>query len=100
MKKLVFAVPVLALALGSTACATKKFVRGQVGEVNDKVESVSKSLEETQERTKANEAKITEVDQRAPAGISAADQTAGQAGQRAAAAYTAAEAVKTTATAL
>ena len=57
MKKLVLAVPVLALALGgTTACATKKFVRGQVGEVNDKVESVSKSLEETQERTKANEA--------------------------------------------
>ena len=48
MKKFVLAVPVLALALGSTACATKKFVRGQVGEVNDKVESVSKSLEETQ----------------------------------------------------
>ena len=64
MKKLVLAVPVLALALGgTTACATKKFVRGQVGEVNNKVESVSKSLEETQERTKANEAKITEVDQ-------------------------------------
>src|SRR5262249_11002470 len=34
MKKLVLAVPVLALALGgSTACATKKFVKGQVGEV-------------------------------------------------------------------
>jgi len=68
MKKLVLVVPVLALALGgTTACATKKFVRGQVGEVNDKVESVSKSLEETQERTKANEAKIAEVDQRAQA---------------------------------
>ena len=66
MKKLLFVVPVLAVALGgSTACATKKFVRGEVGLVNDKVESVSKSLEETQERTKANEAKITEVDQRA-----------------------------------
>jgi outer membrane protein OmpA-like peptidoglycan-associated protein len=93
MKKLVLIVPVLALALGgSTACATKKFVRGQVGEVNDKVESVSKSLEETQERTKANEAKITEVDQRAQAAAQAADTKAAAAGQRADTAKTAADA--------
>jgi len=93
MKKLVLAVPVLALALGgTTACATKKFVRGQVGEVNDKVESVSKSLEETQERTKANEAKITEVDQRAQAAAQAADSKAVNAGQRADTAKTSADA--------
>jgi peptidoglycan-associated lipoprotein len=93
MKKLVLVVPVLALALGgTTACATKKFVRGQVGEVNDKVESVSKSLEETQERTKANEAKIVEVDQRAQAAAQAADSKATSAGQRADTAKTAADA--------
>lgn len=96
MKKLVLVVPVLALALGgTTACATKKFVRGQVGEVNDKVESVSKSLEETQERTKANEAKIAEVDQRAQAAgtaASAADSKATSAGQRADTAKSAADA--------
>ena len=93
MKKLVLIVPVLALALGgSTACATKKFVRGQVGEVNDKVESVSKSLEETQERTKANEAKIVDVDQRAQAAAQAADTKASSAGQRADTAKTAADA--------
>ena len=52
MKKLVLAVPLLALALGSTtACATKKFVRGEVGQVNNKVDTLSRSLEETQERT-------------------------------------------------
>ena len=96
MKKLVLAVPVLALALGgTTACATKKFVRGQVGEVNDKVESVSKSLEETQERTKANEAKIAEVDQRAQAAAQAADTKATSAGQRADGAKTAADAANT-----
>jgi len=96
MKKLVLAVPVLALALGgTTACATKKFVRGQVGEVNDKVESVSKSLEETQERTKANEAKITEVDQRAQAAAQAADSKAVNAGQRADTAKTTADAAST-----
>ena len=56
MKKLVLAVPVLALALGgTTACATKKMVRTQVGEVNGKVETLSKSVEENQERTRANE---------------------------------------------
>jgi len=101
MKKLVLAVPVLALALGgTTACATKKFVRGQVGEVNDKVESVSKSLEETQERTKANEAKITEVDQRAQAAAQAADTKATTAGQRADTAKTTADAATTKAEAV
>ena len=92
MKKVVMVVPVLALALGgTTACATKKFVRTSVGEVNNKVDTLSKSVEENQERTKANEARIGEVDQRA----AAADQRAAQAGQRADAAYTAAEAVNT-----
>jgi peptidoglycan-associated lipoprotein len=90
MKKLVLVVPVLALALsGTTACATKKFVRTNVGEVNDKVDTLSKSVEENQERTKANEARIGEVDQRA----AAADQKAAQAGSRADQAFTAAEAV-------
>jgi outer membrane protein OmpA-like peptidoglycan-associated protein len=101
MKKFVLIVPVLALALGgTTACATKKFVRGQVGEVNDKVESVSKSLEETQERTKANEAKITEVDQRAQAAAQAADTKAVNAGQRADTAKTAADTANTKAEAV
>ncbi len=52
---------------GSTACATKKFVRTSVGEVNDKVDSLGRSVEETQERTRQNEGKIAEVDQRAQA---------------------------------
>jgi peptidoglycan-associated lipoprotein len=90
MKKLVLVVPVLALALsGTTACATKKFVRTNVGEVNNKVDTLSKSVEENQERTKANEARIGEVDQR----VSQADQKAVQAGSRADQAYSAAEAV-------
>ncbi len=90
MKRVVVAVPVLALVLGgSTACATKKFVRGEVGQVNTKVDTLSKSLEETQERTKANEAKIGEVDQKA----AAADQKAAAAGQRADQARSAADAV-------
>jgi len=101
MKKLVMVVPVLALALsGTTACATKKFVRTNVGEVNDKVDTLSKSVEENQERTKANETRIGEVDQRVSQAASAADQKASQAGTRADAAYTAAEAVNTRAEAI
>jgi peptidoglycan-associated lipoprotein len=101
MKKLVFVVPVVALALGgTTACATKKFVKTQVGEVNNKVESVSKSLEETQERTKANEAKIVEVDQRAQAAAQAADSKAAAAGQRADTAKTTADSASTKAEAV
>ena len=97
MKKVVLAVPLLALALGgTTACATKKFVRGEVGQVNDKVDTLSRSLEETQERTRANETKITEVGQAA----AAADQKAQAAGQQAAQANTAAAAVNTRADAI
>jgi outer membrane protein OmpA-like peptidoglycan-associated protein len=68
MRKLIITAAALALvASGSTACATKKFVTGQVGQVSSKVDSLSKSLEETQERTKANEARIGEVDQKVTA---------------------------------
>jgi outer membrane protein OmpA-like peptidoglycan-associated protein len=92
MKKVIMVVPVLALALGgTTACATKKFVRTSVGEVNDKVDTLSRTLEETQERTRQNEGRIGEVDQR----VQQVDQKAAQAGQRADQAYTAAEAVNT-----
>ncbi len=97
MKKLVVAIPVLALVLaGSTGCATKKFVKGQVGEVNDKVEGLSKSVEENQERTRANEGRIGEVDQKAQA----ADQKAQTANQHAEEARSAADAVNTRADAI
>jgi outer membrane protein OmpA-like peptidoglycan-associated protein len=74
------AVAVTALvAGGSAACATKKFVRTSVGEVDNKVDSVSKSLEETQERTRQNEQRIGEVDTKADA----AGKSAGEARQAA-----------------
>jgi outer membrane protein OmpA-like peptidoglycan-associated protein len=97
MKKFVIAAPILALALGgTTACATKKMVKTQVGEVNGKVETLSKSVEETQERTRANEGRIGEVDQKAQA----AGQRADQAGRRADEANAAAAAVNTRADAI
>lgn len=49
MKRLILAAPVLALLFGSpTACATKKFVNTRVGEVNTKVDSLGRTVEETQ----------------------------------------------------
>lgn len=53
MKKIVL----LALAVvvvGSTACATKGYVNEGLAEVNAKVETLSESLEETQEQTRVN----------------------------------------------
>ena len=76
-RRFLVAVPIALLALGgSTACATKKFVRTSVGEVNTQVDSLGRSLEETQQRTKANEAKIADVDQRAQAAASQAKSAA------------------------
>jgi peptidoglycan-associated lipoprotein len=49
------------------ACATKGFVRTSVGEVNEKVGTMGKSLEETQERVRAAEGRITETDAKASA---------------------------------
>ncbi|MGC4085425.1 MAG: OmpA family protein [Vicinamibacterales bacterium] len=77
MRNLFLAIPIVAIALGgSTACATKKFVRTSVGEVNDKVDSLGRSIEETQERTRQNESKISDVDQRAQAAAGQAKQAA------------------------
>jgi outer membrane protein OmpA-like peptidoglycan-associated protein len=89
MRKLLVAVPIVMLAVGSTACATKKFVRTSVGEVNDKVEATNRSLEETQERTRRNEGRITEVDQKAAEAGQAA-QVANSAANQAASAASAA----------
>jgi len=97
MKRLIGAIAISAVALGGTsACATKKMVRQRVGEVNDKVTTLSASVEENQQRTKANEGRIGEVDQKA----SAADQKAQAAGQRADAAYSAADKVNARADAI
>jgi outer membrane protein OmpA-like peptidoglycan-associated protein len=87
------AVPIAVIAVGgTTACATKKFVRTSVGEVNEKVDSLGRSVEETQERTRQNEGRISDVDQRAQAGIQNATQRADQANQAAATANSAANA--------
>ena len=94
LRKFFIAIPLTVLVVGgTTACATKKFVRTSVGEVNTKVDSLGRSVEETQERTRQNEGKIADVDARAQAAASAASQAAQQANQAAAAAHTTANAV-------
>jgi len=81
MSKWFSAVPLALLVIGgSSACATKNFVRERVKGVNDKVETLSKTVEETQERTRKNEGAIAEVDQKAQAAQGAADQAKTAAG--------------------
>jgi outer membrane protein OmpA-like peptidoglycan-associated protein len=97
MRKPFFVVSLLAFTLAvAPACATKKFVREEVGQVNDKVGTMGKSLEETQERVRQAEGRITEVDSKA----AAAQNSATQAQQSASAAGDAATAVGTRADAI
>ena len=66
VRSLVNMLAVATIVVGTTtACATKKFVRNEVGTVNTRVETLSQSLEATQEQTKQNQARITQVDQKA-----------------------------------
>ncbi len=72
-RKYFVAVPLVVMAIGgSTACASKKFVRTSVGEVNEKVDSQGRAIEETQERTRKNEGRIGEVDSKAQAAAQSA----------------------------
>jgi peptidoglycan-associated lipoprotein len=68
MRNSLMTVGVIVTALSvAPACATKKFVRTSVGEVNDKVTSQGKTLEETQERVRVAEGRISETDAKATA---------------------------------
>jgi len=87
MRRLLTATAIVAFSLaGTSACATKGYVRNQVGQVSSKVDTLGTSLEETQERTKKNEAKIAEVEQNAQTGIKGANQAASTADGKAVAA--------------
>jgi outer membrane protein OmpA-like peptidoglycan-associated protein len=96
MRKSVFVVSMFALTLAvAPACATKKFVRTEVGQVNDKVTSMGTSLEQTQERVRQNEGAIKDVDSRAQAAASDAKNAASNAQNTANSANDAARAVGT-----
>jgi outer membrane protein OmpA-like peptidoglycan-associated protein len=68
MRNSLFTAGVIVAAMSvAPACATKGFVRTSVGEVNEKVGTMGKSLEETQERVRVAEGRITETDAKATA---------------------------------
>jgi peptidoglycan-associated lipoprotein len=95
MRKSLVAASMLALTVAvAPACATKKFVRTEVGNVNEKVDTLGGTVEETQERTRRNEERIGSVDQKAEA----AGKTATDAGRAAADARSAADAASAAAT--
>ena len=79
MRHLIILTSLSLVATVGSACATKGFVNTRVGDVNTKVTTLSGSLEETQARTKQNEGRISEVDQKAGAAQAAATGAAGAA---------------------
>jgi peptidoglycan-associated lipoprotein len=91
MRKSLVVASMLALTVAvAPACATKKFVRTEVGGVNSKVDTLTGTVEETQERTRQNAERIGSVDQKAEAAArsatearSAADMAANRASEAA-----------------
>lgn len=89
MRKSLIAASLIALTVAvAPACATKKYVKTEVGNVNSKVDTLSGTVEDTQERTKRNEERIGTVDQKAEAAArsaqdarSAADAAASKASE-------------------
>jgi peptidoglycan-associated lipoprotein len=76
-------VPIVAASLALGGCASKKYVGREVGEINQKVDTLSSEMERTQERVKKNEARIDDVNSQAQAGINDAKGSAQQAMSRA-----------------
>jgi len=64
-RRIINTLAVATIVVGATtACATKKFVRTEVGGVNTRVETLAQSIEATQQETRANQARIGEVDKK------------------------------------
>ena len=94
MRKSVLAILVFLVSVAvAPACATKGFVREEVGAVNAKVDTLSGTVEQTQQRVGENAARIGTVDQKAEAaGQAAAEARAAAIDARGAAAAAAAAA--------
>lgn len=87
MRKSLIAASLLSLTVAmAPACATKKYVRTEVGSVNSKVDTLSGTLEQTQGRIQQDEARIGQVDQKAEAAGKSAEaaQSTANAAQQAA----------------
>lgn len=78
MRKSVLAGLIVVVSVAvAPACASKGFVREEVGAVNTKVDTLSGTVEQTQQRVGQNEARIGTVDEKAEAaGQAAADARA------------------------
>ena len=63
--------------IGSTACASKQFVRSSVGSTNQKVNTLIQSLEETQAQIARHERRIADVDTKSGAAARLADTARG-----------------------
>ena len=97
MGKNVLAAAIIGLSVAAApACATKGFVRKEVGTVNTKVDTLSGTVEQTQQRVGQAEARIGQVDQKAEA----AGKSATAAGTAATAARGAADKAAAAATAV
>jgi outer membrane protein OmpA-like peptidoglycan-associated protein len=72
-------VPCLIAAVAVSGCATKKYVGREVGEVNQKVDTLATEVEKTQERVRRNEVRIDDVNREAQAGIADAKGSADKA---------------------
>jgi peptidoglycan-associated lipoprotein len=87
MRKSLLAASLLSLTVAmAPACATKKFVRTEVGTVNSKVDTLSGTVEQTQSRIQQDEARIGQVDSKAEAAGKSAEAAQNSANQAAAAA--------------
>jgi outer membrane protein OmpA-like peptidoglycan-associated protein len=76
------AAAVIALSVAAVpACATKGFVREEVGGVNSKVDTLTGTVEQTQERVGRNEERIGAVDTKAEAAGKAAADARSAAGE-------------------
>jgi outer membrane protein OmpA-like peptidoglycan-associated protein len=76
------AAAVIAVSIAAVpACATKGFVREEVGGVNAKVDTLGGTVEQTQERVGRNEERIGAVDQKAEAAGKAAADARSAAGE-------------------
>jgi peptidoglycan-associated lipoprotein len=96
MSKTLIAASLLSLAVAMTpACATKKYVRTEVGTVNSKVDTLSGTLEQTQGRIQQDEARIGQVDQKAEAAGKSAEAAQNSANQAQNAANAAQQAART-----
>jgi outer membrane protein OmpA-like peptidoglycan-associated protein len=65
MRNMLLVTSLTLLTVAGTACASKGFVNTRVGAVDNKVDTLTGAVEETQERQRQSDGRISEVDQKA-----------------------------------